>query len=351
MFGCGAPTPNRKSRVYEPKPAEEQVQGQINYLLNKIKSYPNDPEICFNLAQLYLRDDDLKAAELYFDKSLDNDTSDIAVVHLGVQIYNKGKNYTKAVDLGKEKINSSKVTSEFLTDLAWSYSMIGDAVKSTKCLGKAYRKTIKSDYLTGYNFLLEKDTANCLNQLKKVYDKSPSLPELYETLADVYLHSGQLTSLKLVLDKASNLGFNDMLLWKQEAAYYKLIGKEIEALNVYKKIITNDPAHYEANKLIATHYYEIGNASTHYQVRKNLDTCLIYFNNILEVATNEDLKIMAMSYKNLRRYDQALEYFKKVVEIAPNDSLAAVEIPRIVRSINYIAKLRQQPIDTIIQND
>ncbi len=346
LYGCSKPTPNKKSRVYEPKDPQAQSKVQLDYLKKKSRQKDVDPAVFYHMARIYFQDKKFLLSKTNILKAIKSDSSNLAFVHLGLRVFNKLRDYESALLLCDKFFARSDLSSEMFEEMAWSYAMSDHTAQSLKCLGKAGYASNASSFVSGINFLNKEDTAQALNQFHKIYTQEPDIPELYKALASIYAQNKNIPMLKDVVQKYEHLYPKDTLIWKETARLFELQEKQALQLKVYKNILSRFPEHYEARALLARHYFNLGFNTNNHTIRRNLDTCLVYLNGMEGELKLRELKIKAQAYRKLRRYDESLEYYKKVMEIAPNDSLAQAEIPAIVGTINYLAKRRSLSADT-----
>lgn len=296
--------------MYEEQPIEIQREKQLTFLLEQENNGINSPEVHFHIAQIYFSQNNFDKALNYLNKSLSKEPDNIEFLHLGIKINNELKKYERSIELGQKTGVNEDLPSDYLIDLAWAYSMDGNYKTSQRCLGLATIKTPIVNFLNGYNFLLSGDTINGLNKLNNLKEQSIIIPELYTTLSDIYYAKGRYGKLRETIQKASNIGLSDTLLWEHAANYELVLDNHTGANLIYKKILKLDPSHYRANKLLAKYYFDLGIETSNYKIRQNLDTCLIYMNKIVDVASKDDFMMMGQAYKKLRRYDESLEYYQ-----------------------------------------
>lgn len=349
LFACGAPTPNKESKIFEPGDPEQRTQNVIKELKEKTKAQGVSSDVFFQLAKQLYHTKAYEEGVVYIDKAI-KINKNIPHYHiLKTALHNRLHQYIEAIEAGTKMVDSTHATVEFYEEMAWSYAMVGNHKASAQYLKAVVRQTNRSTYIKAKNWLTTNDTLMALDELEKLDLRNMEFYEPVLTFSDLYLAQKDTSALKELIQLSDEGHFHDTLLWKHRTQLAMLQNKYGDALDQYKKMSERYPGHYEANRQLGNHYYEKGMPLKLYYAGPLLDTSMMYYKKAHYKGV-EELKKMALISKKLGRYDEALEYFKKVVELAPSDSLADAEIPVIVRKISYLAKTRQLPAD-INNND
>jgi tetratricopeptide (TPR) repeat protein len=158
------------------------------------------------------------------------------------------------------------------------------------------------------------DTLSSLNILKEGFEKYPDDEVLIVELINFYINANNPNAAFEYLDKAIKQNPENVSYYTAKGNTLEKLGREDEAIEVYKKAIEIDPEFFTPYYNLAVIYFNRG-------VAKLNDA-----SQLPPSATEEYDEMMAQGREQL---NEALPYFEKSLEIEPNE-IAVMESLRLI---------------------
>ena len=141
----------------------------------------------------------------------------------------------------------------------------------------------------------------------------PKQAYLYARKGKILHENGEFESAIQAYNKSMELESNNFLLYKSIAVSYSCMNKHDNALDAYKKAVSNDLN----ESFNADTYFKIGQI---YHERNNFKEAIAYFNKAIQTDPfNANFHFnKAESLKGLKRYEEAINSFTSAVNIKPD---------------------------------
>ncbi len=278
---------------------ESDSEKSVDLFDQAMETFPTNPSIRFNQALLLVREGQYDRANGLLSV-LDMEGRDEYALLAGFSMFKSGK-YSDALDHWKRLYEA--------TEKGWMAYVLGDINFLLGDLGNAeryYYEVLRDQYnIEVYENLVNiykksSDYSKAMRIGMEYVQRSGGSPRSLIALADLYYYTGQPAIAKESIDRATTLIEGDPEELNNVAALYQKYGKYSSALQIYHKILSQDPDNYAVYGKIAQIYLQTGHTE------RAINACIKARNGTMDPDLYYDASLLMAQLKEGSEADEEL---------------------------------------------
>ena len=335
----------------------------ISNLLVLIKAYPDDMNLCTQVADLYRDTHQSKKAVHYYSYILSKDKYDLHAMKALALIYYNNKQKDSALKLYRQLVtlvdneNEKIEYYEILGNLYSSMGQFDKAINSYKKVLDVNSANIEVIKDMRRIYLKLKDSDNVLYYSKLLINLEPDNYTAYEDIINLFFHLHMYEDALTYAKKAMEIPGADLHTLKNYIAkIYIYTGKIEESIELINETINHDPSNLLLSQTLAMAYcmkkdFEMAKKVCHDAIEVAVPSDIkVIHNNLSSILTEEAVFLLsqgktkqafdkfheAMQYNNenpeiyyklalannsIKNYSEAVKQCKRAIELAPEVSL------------------------------
>lgn len=316
-FGIGCS--NKKSYVLN-----DSVKNSNEQLTELIKQHPDDANLYYHRASLYMKNRDASSALNDMLNAVRTDSSRAEYFLLLGDIYfsklfiaQAVSSFEKCLALDPKNITAELKLAELFLYLKKYDDCIqhaDNALRIDKTSGKAY-------FIKGYMFKETKDTARAISSFQTAIEQNPAYFDAYIQLGNLLTQKKNPLALTYY-DRALQLQKNNPEALYGKAIFYQENDSVDAAEKIYQKILEANPDYKEA-------LFNLGYINLIY--RQNYKKAVEYFTAVSRLDTGDVRAFYnrGLSFEQMKRKDLAEEDYRKALQMSPDYELAQEGLKRL----------------------
>jgi tetratricopeptide (TPR) repeat protein len=318
-FGTGCS--NKKSYV-----VNDSVRNSAEQLTELIKQHPDDANLYYYRASLYMKKGDGSAALNDMLNAVQIDSSKTEYFFLLGDIYfsklfiaQAVSSFEKSIALDPKNITAElKLAELFLLLKKYQQSLdhADNALRIDKTNAKAY-------FIKGFMFKETGDTARAISSFQTAVEQNPSYFDAYIQLGNLLSHKKNNLALNYY-DHALQINKDAPDALYGKAMYYQENDSVEAAEKIYQKILETNPDYKEA-------LFNLGYIALLY--RSDYKTAIEYFNAVCRLDTNDVRAFYnrGLSFEQMNKKDMAEADYRLALRKSPDYELAKEGLKRLLK--------------------
>ena len=277
-----------------------QLSKAISLLEDYIKKSPDDLTIRAVLGDYLIEKHLISKAEKHFNHIVKNDPKDRNALEKLADCYYYEEKNNKAIEL------YSVILSAFPDNQEVRYKFADSLAKAGK-------------------------VDNAIKELRKILTKDHFNIEARKKLSSLFYNNGEFKRAISELEEISRIDGRDIELFKRIGHIYLKIGDYVNAAFIYRKIIDIDDSETNIHFDLANIYMKLQNYDKAAKIYNDLIekgyevTPEMSYDKVISICRqlimmHPDFEkasfLIALSYKNLKKYDEAISAYKKLIREA-----------------------------------
>ena len=276
---------------------------------------PKDAASMYELARIYILNNELEKARLMAEKAITIDTTNNWYKLLLTNIYKLNKSYDKSIKILEQLVQQNPDNIEFLEELAYSYALNSESLKSIDILNVIERKIGVNEQIAIQKqklFQNLKKPDSAIQEIEKLINEFPYEIRYYALMAEL--------SLQCKFDEKALWAYSKIVEIDPENAYihislsdfYRNSGDTINAHNELKLGFKNKQLDLESKIQILLSYYPAQ------QIFENKNKYALELIFLLSEVYPDNARILSIKSEVLyqsRKFEEAKEVLLKVISI------------------------------------
>lgn len=323
---CG--NKNEKSESAEAQLVDTNISKlnspELKSINSQILNNPNNPELYFERAKLYLNNKDFEAsiADIKRSQKFDSVKADYYLVltdayFFGGQTRQAKEVLEKCIKLNPDHIDSKLKLAElffYVKRYQDAFNFINDALKLNENNANAY-------YLKGMCYKEIGDSSKAVSSFATATEQDNNNYNAYLQLG--LLHAAKKNALALeYYNNALRINSKSTEVIYNIGKFYQDMGKINEAIDTYKKLIQLDKNYKSA-------YYNLG--AIEFSLKKNTDEAMRYFSEAINIdpAYAEAYFARGVCYEKKKDFVNAEADYQEALKHKPNYEFAVENLNRL----------------------
>lgn len=221
---------------------EGDAGDKIKYLINANKLNPAEPDVAFDLCELYFKLKRFSNAQKILEPALKADSLNLRLLKMKMPIDMSVLNYKASIQTGQQLLSYGDSSSFVLNNLAKSYYLMLDYQNALKYFLIASEKSDGNEalfYNIGLSYRGIKDYKNAIPYLQKAIKDgiSPNIATYYGLLGDSFEMTSKNEDANTAYKKGLQFENNGSLLYNIALLYETKLNDKKNAINYYEQYL------------------------------------------------------------------------------------------------------------------